>query len=104
MTAPVRLLPAQIEAIRRAVREVAGSDARVSLFGSRTDPQARGGDIDLLVRLDRPLDDAARFQLKLDLLARLYRELGERKIDLVIVADRPRTDFERKVVEEAVPL
>ncbi|BCX81440.1 conserved hypothetical protein [Methylomarinovum caldicuralii] len=104
MSVGVRLLPEQIEAIRRVVREVAGERARVFLFGSRTDPEARGGDIDLLVQLDRPLDEAARFRLKLELLARLYRELGERKIDLVIVADRPQTDFERQVIREAVPL
>ncbi len=104
MTVKVRLTRDQIEAIRRAVRQVAGEGARVFLFGSRTDPEARGGDIDLLVRLDRPLDEAACFRLKLDLLAHLYRELGERRIDLVIVAGEPRGDFECTVMDEAVPL
>jgi len=40
----MRLKQYQIEIIRRAVADLAGDDAQVSLFGSRTNDNARGGD------------------------------------------------------------
>jgi len=40
----MRLITHQIDIIRRAVAELAGDDAQVSLFGSRTDDSVRGGD------------------------------------------------------------
>lgn len=40
-----------IEIIRSAERQVSGADARVYLFGSRTDDAGRGGDIDLYIEL-----------------------------------------------------
>ncbi|MDH5508566.1 MAG: hypothetical protein OEZ02_15195 [Anaerolineae bacterium] len=42
----MRLNPRQIDANQQAVSELAGIDATVRLFGSRTDDNARGGDID----------------------------------------------------------
>ena len=45
----MRLTPWERSTIRDTVRTVAGSGARVRLFGSRTDDSARSGDIDLLV-------------------------------------------------------
>jgi predicted nucleotidyltransferase len=43
----MRLAPHEIEAIRRAAREVFGADAVVRVFGSRADDSQRGGDLDL---------------------------------------------------------
>jgi len=73
-------------AIRRTAAEVAGPDARVYLFGSRTRDDLRGGDIDLLVELAeaRPVDERLRVSVRT--AARLQRLIGERKID-VLVAD-----------------
>jgi len=52
----MRLNQRQQEIIRQAVRELAGKGAQVTLFGSRTDDQARGGDIDLLVELPHAVE------------------------------------------------
>ena len=49
MTATVRLAPHQVGAIRAAVADLFGAEATVWLFGSRTDAQQRGGDIDLYI-------------------------------------------------------
>jgi hypothetical protein len=53
------------------------------VFGSLADDSKKGGDIDLLAR--PPAEAAARpFALKVQMLTMLERQLGERKIDLVI--------------------
>jgi predicted nucleotidyltransferase len=54
------------------------------LFGSRTDDQKRGGDIDLLIELAEPAQDSLALSVRL--AARIQRQIGLRKID-VLVAD-----------------
>ena len=53
------------------------------LFGSRVDDGKKGGDIDLLVRPSAAAADQP-FAKKVKMLSLLERELGERKIDLVV--------------------
>lgn len=50
----MRLTAAQTQVIVQHVRQQMGSDARVMLFGSRLDDDARGGDVDLLVETSVP--------------------------------------------------
>jgi len=47
----MRLTEEQLRSIRRIVRDTAGPDAKVMVFGSRVDDEAKGGDLDLLVEL-----------------------------------------------------
>ena len=75
-----------------------GADARVWLFGSRVDDAKRGGDIDLLVQTAQTRPEALA-RASTDLLARLYRELGEQKIDLVL--DAPCLGSTRDIVATA---
>lgn len=101
----MRLSSSDQLAIRRATAEVAGPDARVYLFGSRTHDDLRGGDIDLLVELGAPCTSDLRLQVSIRTAARLQRLIGERKID-VLVADpsTPETPLLRAARAHAVAL
>lgn len=79
----MRLSESEIAAIKRTAAEVFGSGADIWLFGSRTDDDRRGGDIDLMVENIEP--DWHRIALdKARFLARLKTRIGDRRIDLVI--------------------
>jgi predicted nucleotidyltransferase len=90
MTSPldqVRLSARERDGIRRATatacRETAADWKRIILFGSRTDPTRRGGDIDLLVEIGpEPAVDAFRLQQRLRLA--LEDELGPQRFDLLL--------------------
>lgn len=77
----IRLSQSERDGIRAAVAEVFGAAAVVRLFGSRTDPSRRGGDIDLMVSVAAGADSLAA---ELKLAAALDKRLGERKIDIVL--------------------
>ncbi len=74
----LRLEPAEREAIRTQTEDlVPGGETYV--FGSRTDPAARGGDIDVLLLTEQ--------RLALGMLRRIRRaildRIGEQKLDIV---------------------
>ena len=86
-TAEVRLTTREKEGILGAV-DAASTRAgvswkRISLFGSRVDLLAKGGDIDLYVEINPlPGSDPGAFARKLRM--EIQDRLGERKIDLLI--------------------
>lgn len=73
----VRLDDAEAAALATAVDGVA-ADA-IELFGSRTDPASRGGDIDLLI-----LTSAPRFETARQVSRRFFMQCEER-IDVVVL-------------------
>ena len=93
----MRLSIEEITAIKETVHAL-DNEARVYLFGSRTDNTKRGGDIDLLVMSQKlTRGDAGKIRW------RLWELLGEQKIDIVIAADT--TDpFVRIALNEGVLL
>ena len=94
----MRLTDAQRRAIREAAAECFGPEARISIFGSRADDEARGGDIDLLV--ETPETDAEELiQQEIAFRARLVRSLGERKID--VLTDYPTRRSRPAVLDHA---
>lgn len=78
----MRLTPEQIAVIKAATAEYFGSDAAVLLFGSRTDDEKRGGDIDLYIECLLPLQDGAVKSSRMN--AALQMKLGAQKIDIVV--------------------
>ena len=70
-------------AVARACEELGVVWRRIVLFGSRTDPTRRGGDIDLLVELD-PLHPADVYRLTQRLRIAIEDEIGAQHVDLVV--------------------
>jgi predicted nucleotidyltransferase len=78
----MRLTSEQLKTIRETAAELIGLDARIWLFGSRADDQQRGGDIDLLVEVDRIVVD--RVLMANRLAARLERRFQGLPVDVVL--------------------
>lgn len=83
----MRLTLEQRRIIRERIQIALGADARSYLFGSRVRDDARGGDIDLYIEVDRPLGNIAASASRV--AAELQQALGDQRID-VLIAD-PKT-------------
>lgn len=79
----MRLTDCQIQVIRQLARQVAGSQSRVRVFGSRLDDAAHGGDIDLLLELPESVDNPA-FMVAMSAL--VSRAMHVRKVDVLLSA------------------
>ena len=80
----MRLTEQQIQAIKQVIAEVLGEQAEIRLFGSRIDDAARGGDIDLYIHLDQPIERPAHVASLIQ--AKLIRKIGDRKVDILLDA------------------
>jgi predicted nucleotidyltransferase len=78
----MRLTRQQQQIIKETAADVFGTHVSVYLFGSRVDDSARGGDIDLLVRLDKPQQQTE--QKILQFVAKLQMQLGDQPIDVLV--------------------
>jgi hypothetical protein len=79
----MRLTKYQQETIKHVLLKHFGEGSDLFVFGSRTDDNARGGDIDLYIEPDlHSADDI--IEAKLNALVELHLLLGDQKIDLVI--------------------
>ncbi len=79
----MRLTTEQAKIIRQTTHQQLGPDARVWLFGSRTDDNAKGGDIDLLIETPKVLENAFRESVALE--TALQTSLGDQKIDILLL-------------------
>ena len=79
----MRLTKEQQKIIKDTVNQYFGSDTQVILFGSRTDDQLKGGDIDLLLELNTAVEEPLKKNIYLN--AALQMALGgPQKIDIII--------------------
>jgi predicted nucleotidyltransferase len=80
----MRLTPKQIEMIRNTAQLVFGDIARVTLFGSRIDDQAKGGDVDLMVEVPNIVDEPALMGARV--ASRVSRAMNGRRVDVILKA------------------
>ncbi|PUE09609.1 DNA polymerase III subunit beta [Limnohabitans sp. T6-5] len=61
-----------------------GEGAQVTLFGSRVDDTAKGGDVDLMVEVKHPLAEPALMSARI--ASRVSRAMHGRKVDVLLKA------------------
>jgi len=83
----MRLTQKEVESIVQAIASnLSNQHAQLRLFGSRTDPTLKGGDIDLLLLVENENSRSKLVSKKHYLLADIKAAIGEQKIDLKIAS------------------
>jgi predicted nucleotidyltransferase len=82
----MRLNENYIKTIKKSFSEVFVK-GEIYLFGGRVDDSKKGGDIDLYLVVE---DKINLFKNKIKFLAKIKRELGEQKIDVIFNLDENR--------------
>lgn len=99
----MRLTELQKQRIKQALVDLCGVGATVKLFGSRLDDSKKGGDIDLLVQIDHEVSNPALLVAKIQ--ANIIRNIGEQKIDVLLIAPNlPRLRIHEIAYEQGVLL
>lgn len=81
----MRISSAEIHCFVRVLSNFINGAAELRLFGSRVDDQSKGGDFDLLLIVpDKASKDHLQYY-KADMLSQIKAEIGEQKIDLLII-------------------
>ncbi len=78
----MRLSKFEIESIKSLAILHFGTGVQVILFGSRTNNQQRGGDIDLFI--SNPNIDFLKVRTKINFITDLILQIGDQKIDVVL--------------------
>ena len=89
-----------MERIVETAKEVFGEGVGVWLFGSRVNPKAKGGDIDLYIESPEGYDA----EKLLKFLARLQMRIGSRKVDVVLEPKGSQREIAKTARETGVRL
>ncbi len=100
----MRLSQFQTETVNKLAKKYFGEDTTVFLFGSRTEDNRKGGDIDLFIRNGN--EKELTIEAKIRFLAELKTQIGDRKIDVVFdnVVTRQKKNFYHSVTRKMVEL
>lgn len=80
----MRLTSDQIDTIKSTATAVLGEGVQVTLFGSRVDDSAKGGDVDLMIEVSRALPEPALDSARI--ASRVSRAMHGRKVDVLLKA------------------
>ena len=94
----VRLKDWEIKAIKKAIKKF-DENAKIYIYGSRTNLNKKGGDIDILV-----ISNKISLQDQLKIKAKLIVLLGDRKIDLLVAKSKDETNFVNLAYNQAVEI
>ena len=75
-------------------------DATIYLFGSRTIDEAKGGDIDLMILTNNPVDKKIFRPIRID----FFKTFGWQKVDLVNFTYEDNSVFKRIIQTDAIEL
>jgi len=100
----MRLSNKDIAAIKEVTRRIFGDNATISLFGSRTDDNKKGGDIDLFIHCNCQISREELYQLKIKFLVLLKKVIGDQKIDVLINGGQLSKSLLEAVRKEEVQL
>jgi predicted nucleotidyltransferase len=93
-----------IKAIKDIAKSVFGETAAIRLFGSRTDDNKKGGDIDLLIHYNQEISGNEQYQLKIMFLVQLKKIIGDQKIDVIIDNGQQNNSIFHEAYEEGILL
>ncbi len=94
----MRLAQEQIDVLKNKLKTFS-LDAKIYLFGSRTDDTKRGGDIDLLILSN----EVTKKDLRV-LRVEFFKHFGEQKLDIVLDNGEFKTPFTKHIFQKAVLL
>ena len=80
----LRLKDREIEIIKKKTKEIIG-DSEIIIFGSRTDPNKKGGDIDIYIKPKGKISFSQKLRLKTALEDSLYKP-----VDILIASNSNR--------------
>lgn len=100
----MRLESREIDCIKHLAKKYFGENIAIYLFGSRTDDQKKGGDIDLF--LSGIEDEKFKIESKIKFLVDLKIAIGDQKIDLVFdnQATKRKESFYQSINSQKIPL
>lgn len=75
----IRLTEFEISQIKKVSMNIFKENCRVWIFGSRTDPLLKGGDIDIYIETDFSSKEEV-ISKKLEFLVELKKKLGNKKL------------------------
>lgn len=95
----MRLTEEQVHTLKSSIFEIT-KDCKVYLFGSRTDDNARGGDIDILV------ESVYFFKMKdiFKIRNQFWKIYGEQKIDIICYSPEDDSPFKKIALSKAIEL
>lgn len=98
----MRLTEQQIMQIKAVVSAELGSQATVTLFGSRQRDDVRGGDIDLLISSTNEISQPALVAARLE--AKIIQRIGIQKIDVLLQAPNLQRSAIHQIAAKGIPL
>ena len=100
----MRLNDNEITSIKLVTNSVFGENTQVILFGSRTEDNKKGGDIDLFIKCGKTISRDELYQMKLKFLVQLKKRIGDQRIDIIIDGGQVNNSIFKTVAKEGILL